>query len=113
MPVDFSALVLAPAQAVFGRPITVDPLASQPGAAPYAARGIFSSRPIQVPGLDGTYTSDQETTLSIRLADYDVPPHARDLIIIDGTKYAAGDTHVDGQGGMTITLRKLVPEPFP
>jgi hypothetical protein len=42
MGIDFSSLVLAPAMATFAKPVLVTPLASQPNAAPYSARGIWT-----------------------------------------------------------------------
>ena len=94
---------------IFGRVVEIDPHVSQPGAAPYQARGIFSSRPVQFQLQDGAILSDQQTTLGIRLEEFAVPPTNRDRVIIDGVTYWVGDTSLDGQGGATITLRRTEP----
>ena len=51
--------MLRPAFAAFARPITVRPVVSQPGAAPYAARGIWSSKPVDVQMADGSILSSR------------------------------------------------------
>lgn len=111
MGVDFSSLVLAPAMQVFGRDITVDPVASRPGVAPYAARGVFSSKPVDVQLQDGSIMSDQQTTVGIRNAEFVVVPGQGDRITIAGTVYFVDDVDDDGQGGSMIALRKVVPVP--
>jgi len=110
--IDFSTLVLEPAMATFGRVVTIDPLDSQPGKPPYDARAVYSSRQIDVMSQDGAVLSDQQTTLGIRLADFEVPPKPRDKCTVDqvdGT-FIIDDQHFDGQGGATLTLRKVSPD---
>jgi hypothetical protein len=117
MGIDFATLVLEPCFAVFSIPVTIDPIKSQPGAAQYAARGIFSSGSNNYLLADGAVVSDQKTTLGIKLADFTVPPMLRDHVIIDGmllplamrfngiATYWISDMPLDGQGGATLTLR--------
>ena len=69
MGVDFSTLVYLPNFDMFARPITVTPLASQPGMPAYGARGIFDTRPIDVQAEDGSIVSDQQTILDVRDAE--------------------------------------------
>lgn len=120
MPIDFDALVLGPCMATFGEPITVDPLASQPGQAPYQSTGIFSSRSYEVSLPDGSLMMTQITTLGVQLSQFVIPPAERDVITVGGlpgsppsrpypVQYIAADVQKDGQGGMTMTLRKQVP----
>jgi hypothetical protein len=119
MTVDFSRLVLNPAMLTFGRTVTIDPLWSQPGQPPYQARGVFSSDPFPIVGLDGQVLSDQKTTLGIRLADWGgaPAPAPRDTITISfegqtATWYVS-NCEEDGQGGSMLTLRYTTPVPDP
>ncbi|WP_375791183.1 hypothetical protein ACE102_07480 [Bradyrhizobium sp. vgs-9] len=111
---DFSTLVLLPGMATFAISVTVRPGVSQPGAPDYAARGVFSSNPTDVQMQDGTVFSDQQTTLGIRLAEWAVPPVNGDRIkvmegVAAGITFWVADTSSDGQGGLTLTLRKTEP----
>lgn len=127
MPVDFSKLVLAPCQNVFARAIIIDPLASQAGERPYPARGIFTSRHVDVVMSDGAVLSDQQTTLDIRISEFETAPPAGftlggapmkgDFATLNddvgsppsGTRYFIGDIQPDGQGGLQLILRLVVP----
>ncbi len=111
---DFSQLVLAPGINAFGIAVTVMPDASQPGQLAYVARGVFSSAPINVTMEDGTTFSDQQTTLGIRLREFIVPPVNGDRIKptegeAAGVTFWVGDSSTDGQGGMTLLLRRTAP----
>ncbi|MBR1002701.1 hypothetical protein ABIF65_005975 [Bradyrhizobium japonicum] len=111
---DFSTLVLLPGMTTFAISVTVRPEVSQPGAADYAARGVFSSAPTDVQMQDGTVFSDQQTTLGIRMVEWAVLPVNGDRITINegvaaGTTFWVADSSGDGQGGMTLTLRKTDP----
>lgn len=107
--IDFDALVLAPCEDTFGKPIMVSPIASQRGRPPYAARGIFASRAQPVALEDGATYSDQLTTLGIRFADFPVPPVANDRITIGGVVYEVIAVHADEQGGAELPLRRVAP----
>ena len=119
MPVNFSTLAKLPCQDMFSVPITVNPIASQPGHAPYSNRGIFSTDSIDVPMTDGSIYSDQQTILDVREAEYAVVPMQGDIITIpfDCNGKPLGDFEVtdsgaDGGGETTLTLRKyVVPAP--
>jgi hypothetical protein len=54
MAVNFPKMVYLPAFKLFARPIIVRPVASQPDAPPYTARGIFDTEDIDIETLDGT-----------------------------------------------------------
>ena len=104
--IDFAALVLGPAMAVFGQPITLTPVASQPGKPAYPARGVFASKPVQIRLDDGGIHSTVQPTLGIRLVDYAVPPMQDDLVVIPGVgTFAIADVNPDGQGGADCPLR--------
>lgn len=90
------------------------PLISQPGAPAYVARGIYTTTPIDIPGLDGaTIASDQKTILDVRDIEFTVVPAQGDLIQIpaEGNIPAAGyfevvDGDANGGGETTLTIRK-------
>ena len=111
--IDFSALVLGPAMATFGQPITVSPVASRPGQPAYSTKpdgtpltGVYASKPVQIPLEDGTYHSTVQPTLGIRLADFAVAPMQDDTVVVGalGT-FAIADITPDGQGGADLVLR--------
>lgn len=114
--IDFSALVLGPAMATFGQPITVTPTASQPGALAYSTKpdgispltGVYASKPVQIPLENGTYHSTVQPTLGIRLADFAVAPMQDDTVVIGALgKFLIVDVNPDGQGGADCPLRSL------
>jgi hypothetical protein len=82
MGIDWSDDLYAPCQDVFSRPVTVTPLASQPGAPAYPARGIFNTNIINVLLEDGSLYGEQQTILDILIADYAVLPLQGDQINI-------------------------------
>jgi len=115
MPVDFSSAVYANGQDVFGRPITVFPLKSQPGMPEYNARGIFDTAEEDLPAEDQTIFSDQHTIIDIRSAEFDVVPIQGDQIFVPaaGSIPARGmfviiDVQDNGGGEITFDLRKVV-----
>jgi hypothetical protein len=113
MGVDYSTNILLPNYNYWSRPIIVTPLASQPGAAAYDARGIYDSDRVDYYGLDGQNFSDQRTTLDIREAEFPVPPRQGDLISIPDDpsgpspgEFEVTDTNSNGGGESTLELRK-------
>ncbi len=119
MGIDFSTLVYLPNYDTFARPITVTPLASQPGSPAYASRGIFDTRAVDVQAMDGSIVSDQQTILDVRNAEFTVVPEQLDRIYIgpDAEAGATGDeigdyevidTEYNGGGETTLVIRKLM-----
>ena len=116
MAVNFSDLVYLPNFDMFARPITVTPLASQPGLPAYAARGIYDTRPIDVQAEDGSIISDQQTILDIREEEFGVLPEQLDRIHIPYDYNAGRDlgdfevvnTETNGGGETTLVIRKIV-----
>lgn len=104
--IDFAALVLGPALAVFGEPVTVTPTASQPAVAPYQARGVWSFKPVEIPLSEGGDHSTNVPALGVRLADFTVAPDQGDFFALRGKTYVAVDVTPDGQGGADVILRE-------
>lgn len=114
--IDFDALVLGPAMTLFARPVTIRPVKSQPGAPAYAARGVWSSKPVDVTLLDDGVLSSQNHTLGIRGAEFPIPLVQGDRVEIDAYMSlprvgvcAIEDTDDDGQGGTTLTIKVIGP----
>jgi hypothetical protein len=115
MAVNFSTLVKLPCQDMFAVPVTVTPTVSRPGQPAYVGRGIYLTGPTDVPLLDGSMLSDQQTILDVRDAEYgNAPPMQGDRINIpfDCNGAPLGDFEVidadkDGGGLTTLTLRKV------
>jgi hypothetical protein len=80
--IDFDALVLSPNQNVFSKPIIINPLVSQPGIAPYAARGIWTVRHVEAITDSGDILTTRQLTIDIRLSEFAVPPQQNDRITI-------------------------------
>jgi len=115
MGVNYATLIYAPAFDMFAGPITIFPYISQPGAAPYGARGIFDTRALNIVGEDGAVFSDQETILDILEIEFGVLPLQNDHVVIeaDGDKPAQGrfeiiNASTNGGGETTLVLRKWV-----
>src|SRR5262245_1534074 len=113
MAVNFSTMLYLPVYDMFAVPITVTPIASQPGHAPYGARGIFDTDDIDVVGEDGALFSDHRTELYLREAEFTVLPQQNDLIAIpfdcNGKAlgmYEVTDNCTNGAGEHKLTLRK-------
>lgn len=116
MAINFSTLVYLPAFDTFARAVTITPLASQPGAPAYIARGIFSTRAIDVAGMDGSIISDQESILDVRDDEFAVIPAQLDRIHIppdpdagrDLGDWEVVDADPNGGGETTLVIRKIV-----
>jgi hypothetical protein len=116
MGVNFSTLLYDPVYDMFAVAITVNPINSQPAAAPYDARGIYDTVDVDVIALDGSIVSDQKTIVDIREAEFPVLPLQGDHVIIpfdcNGAplgEYEILDTDTNGGGETTLTLRKFEP----
>jgi hypothetical protein len=67
---------------MFARPVTITPVASQPGAPPYNARGIYDTEEIDVEALDGSLHSTSRTVVDILANEFAVLPAQDDLVSI-------------------------------
>ena len=109
MVIDFAALGLGPAMAVFGDTVTGTPTASQPGARPFKGTGVFRGEPSSVQAEDGAVVATTDYSLGIRLADWAVPPRAEDGVAVAGFTMVVDRIHPDGQGGAILTLKRIAP----
>ena len=114
--VNFSTLVYLPAYDLFARPVTFFPYASQPAAASYLGRGIYTTRALRIVGMDGAVLTDQETILDIREVEFTVLPQQFDRLTIGPADEgpALGEFEVvsattNGGGETTLVLRKWLP----
>jgi hypothetical protein len=102
------------------RPITVTPVASQPGGTSYSSRGYFWTNEIDVIAEDGSQFSDAKTYLDILQIDFPVQPMQKDRINIPFHANVAGGSFevsdlggIGNEGGLiTLTLKRIVP-PLP
>jgi hypothetical protein len=113
MSVNVSTMVKLPCQDMFSVPVTLTPLASQPGQPAYANRGIFITGAVDVALTDGSVFSDQQTILDIRAAEYPIAPLQGDRVTVPVDQNGAPqgefeitDTSDDG-GLITLTLRRV------
>ena len=111
--IDFAALALAPGITAFARPVMIQPARSQPGEAAYPARGVWSSRQVEVQTEDGRILNTRVITLGIMLSEFPVAPKTRDHVDVPAAGFytAEGrhwieDIDLDGQGGASLTLKK-------
>lgn len=112
--IDFDALVLAPAMDAFARPISVDPVMSQPGEQPYAVqrdgvsplRGDFRDPHETVQLVDGTLTTS-DPVLGIRAVEFLILPAQEDLVTIGLRRFTVLDVRPDGEGDVKLVLREI------
>lgn len=109
MSLDFDTLVLKPAMDVFSKAMIVKPLASQPLASVYAARGVWSKRPVDIATEGGGILSSEEKKIGIRLSEFAVPVAPLDQVQFDGEWYWVDDVDEDGQGGASLALKAVNP----
>lgn len=115
MAINFHTLVYQPVFDTFARPVIFTPIASQPLAIAYTARGIYDTRPVDVLAQDGAVLSDQQSILDILEEEFGVLPVQLDRVSIPAVDDipAVGDFEImdadsNGGGETTLTLRRLV-----
>jgi hypothetical protein len=116
MAVNWPMMVYAPNYDMFARPVTITPLASQPGLPAYNARGIFDTRGIDVQAEDGSIVNEQETILDVLETEFAVVPTQLDRIHIPADADAGGDlgdwevtsAATNGGGETTLVIRRLL-----
>lgn len=115
MALNWSTDVYLPNYNVFARPITVNPLASQPGEPTYTARGIYNTQILEVAGMDGSVISTHRTIIDILETEFTVLPLQGDHVTIPESvgmpalgEFEVLDSHQNGGGETTLTLQKVV-----
>lgn len=107
--------VYAVAQGEFGREIWINPLASQPGAPAYQARGIYNHNRMNLTLEDGSTFVEHETICDVLITDFVVLPQQNDELTIPvdpfGMQSAPGDflitsTWENGGGELSLHLKK-------
>jgi hypothetical protein len=121
MGVDFSTMVYLATQDLFGRSITITPLASNPNGPAYTLRGIYTANEVDI--MTNVYDegmamiSDRKIIVDIREREWSdagyALPQQGDLVDIpaDGEVPAAGlfkitDAIGNGGGETTLTVQK-------
>lgn len=88
--------------------MTVWPLASQPGHAPYSARGVWKFDHLDIALEDGAVLTSGKITMGIRFAEFAVVPIKGDKVRVDGIDYVIDDVTEDGEGGGQLVLKKRI-----
>lgn len=116
MAVDFSKLLYTPVQDTFARRVEITPIASQPGAPAYSARGRFSTKELEVMAANGAVINDRQTILEIRDAEFSVLPAQLDRIQIPADAsigpalgvFEVNDVFSNDIGKSKLLLRRVV-----
>jgi hypothetical protein len=110
---DFNTVVLSTLQGTFSRPIIVTPYASQPGEPAYAARGVFSTAPVDIIPELNTAFSDQQTSLWVMTSEFPITPMREDQIEIPANLnypaegiFIVDDVNRHASGKMILKLKK-------
>jgi hypothetical protein len=114
MAIAFSLEVYLKTQDMFSVGCTITPIKSNPTGPAYGNRGIYSTRPIDIVGLDGSIVSDQQSIFDIRELEYTILPMRGDMITIpaDCNGVPLGDFEVmdadtNGGGETTLSIRRI------
>ena len=120
MAINWSTQVYAPQYATFARPVTFNPIKSQPSAGSFDGRGIYGTAPVDVIGEDATIISDARTILDVLESDFAVVPIQGDRLTIPAHigmpalgEFEVIDTSVNGGGETTLVIRKIVTASIP
>lgn len=111
MLVDYEADVHEPLMEVYGRTVTYSPVVSAPATAAFEITGIFDRHheiildEVKGSELDAPGHSTTAPVLSVRLADFAVPPEQGDEVTIDAETFSVWDVQPDGHGMADLVLR--------
>jgi hypothetical protein len=114
MAVNFLRNVYEPCFDLFARPITIQPLASIPGAGAYDARGIFDSNDMDIEAFTEVMVSSARIELDILADEFGILPRQKDIVRIpfhedvDGGDFEIADLSPNNAGGeITLQLKRL------
>lgn len=102
--IDFDALVLSVGQNTFGVPITYKPVTSAPGQSQFAARGVYTKRPVDVVTDHGVLQTF-EHKLSVRVNEYPAVPAQGDVLFMNNVRWLVDNVEPDGQGAASLTIK--------
>jgi hypothetical protein len=112
MGVNFSALIYAPNFDQWARPITFNPVTSQPGQPTFSARAIWHQDRIDIVLEDGSIMVDQQDSIDILESEFPIAPQQLDRVVIpaDNAVPAEGEFEVvsvtrNGGGETNLVLR--------
>lgn len=116
MEVSLPLSLYGPVYDFWARPVTINPLVSQPTAASYAARGCLDTREVDVVAEDGSVFSDAKTELRIRQIEFAIMPMQGDTVDIpidqevDGGSFEIVELLGWGNAGgeITMILKRIV-----
>ena len=110
---DFDGIVLTTLQSTFSRPIVITPLVSQPSVGAYAARGVYSTNPVDLVAIPDAVLSDQHPAVWIRMNEFPIMPMAGDQLEIPphltmptAGKFEVLDVDSWANGKAVLTLKK-------
>lgn len=120
MAINWSTQVYAPQYTTFARPVTFNPVKSQPSAGTFDGRGIYGTVSIDVIGEDQTIISDARTILDVLESDFTVVPVQGDRVDIPANigmpalgEFEIIDANTNGGGETTLFLRKWMAASIP
>lgn len=100
--------------ALFGEPLIYTPSASNPGAPAFTLNAIFDRHhevvldEIAKSELKAAGHSTTAPVLTVRLADFSVPPKQDDRATIRSEQFVVFDVQPDGRGYADLVLRVVV-----
>lgn len=115
--IDWDALVIGPAVAIFGETVAYTPQSGET----MAITGVFDEayKPLLPLGgsmgrepLDIGMTGDTVSAgpvLGVRLADFPVPPAQGDALVVRGTAFVVREVQADGHGAVKLLLNEAGP----
>lgn len=111
MPLNFDALVLAPAHAAFGEANQGNPtpVYTPQGGSPFTVDGVFrlpSADDLTLPGVPGVTTRKPELDVRAAQLPAGITPAQGDQVVVRGVTYTVSDVRPDGMGLYTLGLNE-------
>lgn len=112
--VDLDAVLNSAVMGVWGDRLTYTPVASQPGAPPFAATGVFDEAheiiltEIAASELSAVGHSTTAPVLEVQLSSFTAKPRQGDQVEIAGRLFTVWDVKPDGAGCADLILREVL-----